>query len=330
MQRDVFLAVEATGLDIDTDRVVEIVALEALDSQLTGSQFHVLLDPGQFIENDVEIVTGYDNTQLEGLPTFRDVAPAFLKFIQDAYLTAFNARWSFALIDAELVREDLPPLSQHVRRLQDARSCADQLGLNVRLSLDKLSMLFDCREPVQTCSTTWRDCHMLAQVFPRLVPGHVQAGINIVELESLVPVHAGPYGIQYIEIATIPEPWCSQFIRWLCAGQLNGDERIHRCHRYIWAEWLTRVPAQCPELAPSQLEEFPFVWSDVRDAMRQGCQRSRHHLEGKCVRYRDDLDREIRYQAALAMYGAQEKTLHEAYIRGFRRGLKDDKFESAP
>lgn len=326
MQRDVFLAVEATGLDTDTDRVVEIVALEARDSKPTGVQFHVLLDPGHPIEHDAEMVTGYDNTQLEGLPTFSDVAPAFLKFIRGAHLTAFNARWAFALIDAELLREDLPPLSQHVRRLQDARSSAAQLGLNVRLSLDKLSVLFDCREPVQACSPTWRDCHMLAQVFPRLTPGHAQASINIVELESLVPVHEGPYGTQYIEIVTIPEPWCSQFIRWLCAGELTGDERIHRCHRHLWVEWLRQAPAQCPELAPAQLEEFPFVWSDVRAAMRQGCQQARRHLDGKFIRHPDDVEREMRYQAALATFGAQEKTLQKAYLRGFRRGLaKGDK-----
>lgn len=320
MTREIFLAVDATGLDSDNDRVVELVALESLDSKLTGVQFHVLLNPDYPIEHDAELGTGYGTNQLVGLPEFSDIAPAFVDFVKGADLIAFNPHWGFELIDAELTRLDMPPLSQHVHRLKDVRSRVLKMNLNVRLPLDKLSVLFDCREPVHACSQTWRECFLMAQVFPRLE--EEEAGLmNIVELETAVPVHDGPYGTQYIDIMTIPEPWQSQFIRWLCAGELNGNERLHRCHRHIWADWLNEAPARCPELAPSQLEEFPFVWSEVRDAMRCGYQRAVMHQQGKFVRYRDDLGREMRYQAALANYGAQEKTLQRAYIRGFCRGL---------
>lgn len=323
MKRKVYLAVEATGLDTDTDRLVEIVALEAIDSKLTGQQFQVLLDPGYTIEHDAELVTGYDNAQLEGLPSLGEMASAFLKFVKGAELITFNARWTFNLIDAELARLSLPPLSQSAYRQKDARSLAEQLNLNVRLSLDKLAVLFDCQEPVQSCSQTWRDCYLLAQVFPRLAGDSEVQGMNIVQLEASVPIHDGPWDTQYIEIATISEPWRSQFIRWFCAGELVGDERIHRCHRYHWKEWLTQAPAQCPELAPAQLDAFPFVLADVRDAMRQGYQRAQSHLEHRHVHFHNDLEREMRYQAALATYGEQEKTLQEAYIRGFRKGLKN-------
>lgn len=323
MKRDVFLAIEATGLATDTDRLVEIVALEAIDSKLTGEQFHVLLNPEYPIEFDAELVIGYDNAQLKWLPTFSETVPAFLRFVSGANLITFNADWTFALVDAELERRNLSPLSLHVNRLKDARSMAINLDLNCRITLDDLLLLFVCEEPVHACSETWRSCFMLSQLFPRLATSNNGSSMNIVQLEVSVPVNDGPYGTQQIEIADIAEPWRSQFLRWLCAGELNGDERIHRCHQHHWQEWLTQAPAVCPELAPSKLEEFPFLWSDIRNAMRQGYRRAQHHLEGKCVRYRDDLEREIRYQAALATYGAQEKRLQKAYIRGFHKGLKD-------
>lgn len=322
MSRDIFLAVEATGLDTETDRIVEIVAMEAIDSKLTGAQFQVLLDPGRPIECEAELAMGYDNEQLAGLPSLGEMAPGFIKFVNGAKLIAFNADWAFALVESELARLNLPPLPQHVRQLKDIRSLTDKLKLKVRLPLDKLAVLFDCREPVQTCSQTWRDCFMLAQVFPRLDDVDVDRGMNIIQLENSVPVIKGPFGTRQIEIAAIPEPWRAQFVRWLCAGEVNGDERIHRCHESHWSDWLTNAPAQCPELAPALLDEFPFRWTDVREAMRKGYQRALMSLEGKFVRYRDDPEREMRYQAANATYGVHEKTLHEAFMRGYRRGLK--------
>jgi DNA polymerase III epsilon subunit-like protein len=169
MTRNVFLSIEATGLDTNMDRVVEIVALEALDLKLTGTQFHVLLDPHHPIEDVARLCTGYDNSRLEGLPKFKDIWPAFVKFLRHSNLITFNPNWSFELINAELERLKKPSLSQHVQGLQDVKSQNMKLGLNVQLTLDNLATIFDCREPVQPCSQTWRDCFMLAQVFPHLV-----------------------------------------------------------------------------------------------------------------------------------------------------------------
>ncbi len=320
MRRDVFLTVNATGLDTAADRVIEVVALEALDSKLTGVQFQVMLDPERPMEHASEIDTGYDNQQLEGLPTFGDIAPKFLNFVTDSNLIVFNSHWGFALVDAELARLNLPPLAHHTRHMRSVKSSVMKPDLNIKLTLDKLALLFDCREPVQSCSPTWKECFMLAQIFSRL-DGDVDPSMNIVQLETLVPVHDGSYGTQYVEVSTIPEPWRSQFMRWLCVGELTSDERIHRCHQHHWAEWLNQVPAHCPELAPSQLDEFPFSWFDMRTAMAQGYQRARLNLQDSCVRYRADLEREMRYQGALMTYGAHEKTLQKAYVRGFRRGL---------
>ncbi len=169
MTRNVFLSVEATGLNINADRVVEIVALEAMNSKLTGTQFHVLLDPHHPIEDVARLCTGYDDAKLEGLPNFKDIWPAFVKFLRHSNLITFNPNWSFELINAELVRLNKPSLAHHVQGLLDVKSQTMKAGLSVRLTLDKLAIRFDCREPVQPCSQTWRDCFMLAQVFPHLV-----------------------------------------------------------------------------------------------------------------------------------------------------------------
>ena len=169
MTRSVFVSVEATGLDTRTCRIVEIVALEALGSHLTGIQFHVLLDPRHPIEVDAETCIDYNNASLAGLPTFKDVRPAFLKFLQGADLVTLSPRWSYTLINAELARLNISPLAQNVQELWDVQAEAKRRGLNIRLTVDDLAKHFDCREPVQLCSQTWRDCFMLAQIFPHLV-----------------------------------------------------------------------------------------------------------------------------------------------------------------
>jgi len=236
MKRTVFLTVEATGLDRAEDRVVEIVALEAVDSKLSGNQFHVLLDPQHPIREDAELCTGYNNGQLRGLPRFREIRPAFLRFLQNSTLITFNSGWSFQLINAELKRERMPPLAQYVMELIDAKSQVAQLGLNPRLTLDKLAILFDCREPIQPCTQTWRECFLLAQLFPKLARADMPAAI--VSLESSIRFSVGPNGKQYVEIASIAEPWRTRFINWLSAGVLVGDERMHRCQLGHWQEWI--------------------------------------------------------------------------------------------
>ena len=169
MQRYVFLSVEATGLDTTTDRLLEIVALEDLDFQLTGTQFHVLLDPEHPIKVDAELCIGYNNARLAGLQKFRNICPTFLKFLHGASLITINQGFGFTLINAELARLNMPPLTQHVQHLRDVQAEARRRGLNIRLTVDNLAKYFNCREPVQSCSQTWRDCFMLVQIFSHLV-----------------------------------------------------------------------------------------------------------------------------------------------------------------
>lgn len=323
MKRKVFLTVEATGLDEAEDRIVEIIALEVIDSKLTGVQFHMMLDPEHPMAEDAQWVSGYEDAQLMGLPIWRDAVGSFLGFVKDAHLIIFNTRWTLELVNAELARCGISLLTHHVPKITDMKSEIGKLNLPFRPSIEKLSQVLECRNPVQFCSDAWKECFLTVQIFQTLNLEETSS-MNIVELETAVPVHDGPHGTPYIEIETIPEPWRSQFIRWLCAGEVIGNELMYRCQLQQWKDWLYQSPAHCPELAPSQLDEFPFIWSDVREAMKQGLERAQSHLQGRFVHYPDDLMREIRCQAALATYGAQEKTLQKAYIRGFLKGLTKD------
>ncbi len=168
MTRNIYLAVEATGLNTNIDRIIEIVALEADDLKLTGRQFQVVLDPKHPMDPGAEVVTGYKDELLQGLPVFSEMASSLLKFVSNANLIVFNSSWALRLVDAELARLDLLPLSQYAHQLKDAQSIAKQLKLNVRLSTDRLSKLYSCREPAHICSQTWRDCYLLSQILPHL------------------------------------------------------------------------------------------------------------------------------------------------------------------
>ena len=172
MTRNIFLSIEATGLDPSTDRAIEIVALEALRSRLTGLQFHVLLDPQHPVNVDAELCIGYSNARLAGLPTFRERCSALLKFLNGANLIPINQEFGLRLINAELARLHKPPLAQHAQQLWDVQAEARRRGLNIRLTVDNLATHFGCRAPVQSCSQTWRDCFMLAQIFPHLTGAH--------------------------------------------------------------------------------------------------------------------------------------------------------------
>ena len=257
MSRNVFLSVDATGLYTHIDRVLEIVALEAVDLVLTGVQFHVVLNPQHEMHDEVTKITGYQDEQLAGLPTFGDIASALVRFVKDSDLVVANASWDIDLIDAELIRLGMLTLAHHTHHMSDVSSNGLKPNLNIRLNMDKLALLYDCREPVQACSHGWKSCFRLAQMYLKHYR-KAKPSMNIIELEKSVPVYDGHFGIQYIDTTTIPEPWQSQFIRWLYAGKSLMGENTHRCHQHHWTEWLHQVPARCPELGPSQLDELPW------------------------------------------------------------------------
>src|SRR5437867_216850 len=100
-----FFDVEATGLSVTKDRIIELYFLKFYPD---GSQEnrHFLLNPGMHIPANIEKITGITNESVQGKPFFADIATELFPWLEDADLGGFN-----------LYKLDLPMLMEEYARL---------------------------------------------------------------------------------------------------------------------------------------------------------------------------------------------------------------------
>ncbi|MEA3545625.1 MAG: 3'-5' exonuclease, partial [Thermodesulfobacteriota bacterium] len=98
----IVLDFETTGLYPDNgDRVIEIGAVLLRNQEVTD-RFQSLVNPGFFISNEIESITGISNAMLDKAPSAPEVMGKFLKFIDSRPLVAHNASFDQNFLETEL------------------------------------------------------------------------------------------------------------------------------------------------------------------------------------------------------------------------------------
>lgn len=98
----IVLDFETTGLYPDNgDRVIEIGAV-LLRNQEIVDQFQSLVNPGFFVNREIESITGITNAMLSEAPPAPDVMEKFVKFIDTHPLVAHNASFDRSFLETEL------------------------------------------------------------------------------------------------------------------------------------------------------------------------------------------------------------------------------------
>ena len=179
--REIIFDTETTGLDANSDRIIEIGAVELVNRFSTGRTFHVYINPqGKEIHADAQRVHGISMADLADKPPFNDIADQFAEFIEGAKLIAHNASFDTGFINAEFARLDLPPITNDrvIDTLQLARR-KHPMGPN---SLDALCKRYGIDNSHRTLHGALLDAELLAEVYLELVGGRQAAlGLAIVE-----------------------------------------------------------------------------------------------------------------------------------------------------
>jgi len=100
----VFLDLETTGINIVTDRIVEIALLKI---DIDGSEEEKLqrINPEIPISDEAKRIHGISNNDLVNEPTFKEVAKSMAKFIEGCDLAGFNSnRFDIPLLAEEFLR----------------------------------------------------------------------------------------------------------------------------------------------------------------------------------------------------------------------------------
>lgn len=99
---------ETTGFSPSKDRLVEIGAVKIRNGEKLGERTW-LINPERYIPWYVQDVHHITPEMVADKPTFAEVYPEFLEFIDGSVLIAHNARFDIRFIAAEAVRNGLPP-----------------------------------------------------------------------------------------------------------------------------------------------------------------------------------------------------------------------------
>ena len=98
---------ETTGFSPAKDRLVEIGAVKVRDGKNLGEKTW-LINPKRYIPWYVQKVHNITPEMLKDMPTFDEVYPEFLEFIDGAVLIAHNAPFDIRFIAAEAKRHKMP------------------------------------------------------------------------------------------------------------------------------------------------------------------------------------------------------------------------------
>jgi len=98
---------ETTGFSPINDRVIEIGAVKVRDGKKLGEKTW-LINPKRYIPWYVQKVHNITPDMIKECPTFAEVYPEFLEFIDGSVLIAHNAPFDVRMMSAEAQRADMP------------------------------------------------------------------------------------------------------------------------------------------------------------------------------------------------------------------------------
>ncbi|HRN73193.1 MAG TPA: 3'-5' exonuclease [Ginsengibacter sp.] len=115
-----FIDLETTGINIATDRIVEIFILKILPDG-TQQKKYKLLNPGTPIPPESAAIHGITDDKVKDAPTFKEVANELKQFLENCDLGGFNSnRFDIPLLMEEFLRADINIDFSH-RRLLDVQ-----------------------------------------------------------------------------------------------------------------------------------------------------------------------------------------------------------------
>ncbi len=170
--RQVVLDTETTGLDPTLGhRVIEIAAIEMVNRQITGRDYHCYVNPEREIDPGALEVHGISNEFLADKPRFADIAADFLKFIEGGELIIHNAPFDVAFLNAELENAGREPVSQFCEMVTDTLKIARELHPGKRNSLDALCERYAIDNSARTLHGALLDTRLLAEVYLAMTRG---------------------------------------------------------------------------------------------------------------------------------------------------------------
>ncbi|MCW5196486.1 DNA polymerase III subunit epsilon [Buchnera aphidicola (Pemphigus obesinymphae)] len=169
--RQIALDTETTGINnkgifYEKQRIIEIGAIEIIDRNFTGNNFHTYIQPNRSVDPKAFSVHGISDEFLKNKPIFNDIAVDFLNYINGAELIIHNADFDIGFINYELSM-----LNLHIKNILSCTTVVDTLLLSRKIfpgkknTLDSLCSRYFIRNNERDLHSALLDAQLLAKVY---------------------------------------------------------------------------------------------------------------------------------------------------------------------
>ncbi|MFH7767424.1 DNA polymerase III subunit epsilon [Acinetobacter sp. BSP-28] len=216
--RQLILDTETTGFYFqDTDRIIEVGAIEMVNRKLTGSSIHIYINPQKPV-GESENIHGISDEFLKDKPLYQDIADVLFDYLKGAEIIAHNATFDMNFLDMEFKRAGFVALSE-VCEVTDTLAMAKNKHPGQKNSLDALVRRYEIPQRDRTFHGALLDAEILADVYLAMTGGQVSFDMDtLTEAEqqqgqtarSTVQIDL-PVILPSAEELTAHENWVKQF-----------------------------------------------------------------------------------------------------------------------
>ncbi len=179
----IFLDIEATGLSVGSDRIVEI-SLVKLNPDNSKEIRTEKINPTIPIPAVVSKIHGIFDKDVEGSPTFKDVAPSLLRFIGNSDFAGYNSnKFDIPMLAEEFLRAEVD-FDMEGRKLVDVQNIFHFMEPRNLSAAYK----FYCNKPLEKAHTAEADAVATYEIFVAQLEKYANTTIEDEKGNSFQPV----------------------------------------------------------------------------------------------------------------------------------------------
>jgi DNA polymerase-3 subunit epsilon len=197
-QKLAFVDIETTGTRSSYDRIIEIGILRVEDNKLIKT-FQSLINPQSYLPQEITMLTGINQGDLENAPTFRSVKDEVAEILQDCTFVAHNVRFDYAFLKHEFLREHITYTAKHFCTVRLSRLLFPTWQ---RHNLDTL--MRECNITCKNRHRAYDDAQVLYEFYQQLLEKMPQEKLEKA-LEKTMKKPSLPIHLPIEEIEKLPE-----------------------------------------------------------------------------------------------------------------------------
>jgi DNA polymerase-3 subunit epsilon len=193
----VFVDIETNGLNHIRGRVIEVAAIRVEEGKIT-KQFSSLVDPESDLPQFISRLTGITMNDLNGAPTFHQIADELKSVMEGAIFVAHNVRFDYSFLKQEYKRVNQTFLPKQLCTVKLSRSLfPDQKGHKLQDLIGRYNF------PVKARHRAYDDAQVLWQ-FIQYIEKNVAIEIVAAAVSKQIQRPALPKGVEQSLFKDLP------------------------------------------------------------------------------------------------------------------------------